>query len=148
MFLRKLRILVVLVRVVPTIALAQATSDPQQSDPQAQPQTQAQAEPLQITEKEVRAVQHALFSRGLLAKQPNGVFDSATRKAVTEYQKREGLQETGKIDQPTVDKLGLTFPITNEDNKSKRKNGVLPKIGYAVKDGASATSKAVTGSTK
>lgn len=101
-----------------------------------------------ITEKEVKAVQQALYSRGILTKQPNGVLNSATREALTEFQKREGLAETGKIDQPTIDRLGLTFPVTSDNDKSSQKNGVFPKIGYAVKEGASSTSKAVTSSAK
>jgi hypothetical protein len=136
---RKLLVFVLLLVVAPCTATAQTDSSSG---------AQAQQEMPRITEKEVRAVQQALFSRGILTRQPNGVLDAATRTALTEFQKREGLAETGKIDQPTIDKLGLTFPITDDNEKSKRKNGVLPKVGYAVKDGASTTSKAVTGSAK
>ncbi len=101
-----------------------------------------------ITEKEVRAVQQELFRRGFLETQPSGVLDGATRQALIAFQKKEGLEETGKIDDATVDKLGLVFPVTVEDDRANRRNGVLSKIGYAIKDETVAAGKGISGAAR
>ncbi len=114
--------------------------------PEAPPKT-TDALP-QLSEKEVLAVQRALFQRGVLETQPSGVFDGQTREALQQFQRQEGLTETGRIDQPTIEKLGLVFPITTESHDSDRRNGVLPRIGYAIKDETKAATKAVGGVAK
>ena len=95
-----------------------------------------------LTAKEVRAVQQALFNRGYLTKEPSGVLDAETRQALRDFQKAQNLEETGKIDTATVEKLGLTIPIDTPVD-SERKGGLLSKIGYGIKDTATATGKAV-----
>lgn len=112
------------------------------------PQEKASAATLQVTEKEVRAVQNALFSRGFLKKSPSGVLDAETREALRRFQKREALEETGRIDSPTVEKLGLAFPLTSDNSDGQRRNGIFPKMGYAIKDATTATGKAIGGTAK
>ncbi|MEP7271819.1 MAG: peptidoglycan-binding domain-containing protein [Acidobacteriota bacterium] len=101
-----------------------------------------------ITEKEVRAVQQELFKRGFLEKQPSGALDGATREALIAFQKKEGLSETGKIDDSTVEKLGLAFPLDAEDARGNRRNGILPRIGYAIKDETTNAGKAIGGAAR
>ena len=96
-----------------------------------------------ITEREVLAVQNALLGRGYLDKKPSGVLDRDTGEALRRFQKDQGLEITGGIDAPTVEKLGLTFPIASDAGERERRRGVLPKIGYAIKDGTTTGGKAV-----
>lgn len=125
------------------VASARQTPDPSQSpDP-------SQATPaLTVTAKEVRAVEEALLSRGYLNKKPNGVLDAKTRKGLKSFQKEQGIEETGRIDQPTIDRLGLVFPLDGDGKNGERPNGILPKIGYAIKDEATSAGKAVGGAAK
>ena len=55
----------------------------------------------------VKAMQQSLIDAGI--KVPggaDGVFGSSTAGAIMEYQRREGLPVTGKIDDQTAGKLG------------------------------------------
>jgi peptidoglycan hydrolase-like protein with peptidoglycan-binding domain len=54
----------------------------------------------------VRAVQRRLMDRGFLLK-ADGVMGPATRKALMDYQQRQNLEVTGRIDRRTLAALGL-----------------------------------------
>jgi hypothetical protein len=96
-----------------------------------------------ITEREVLAVQNALLGRGYLNKKPSGVLDRETGEALRGFQKDQGLDITGGIDAPTIEKLGLTFPIPSDADERGRRRGIFPKIGYAIKDGTTTGGKAI-----
>jgi peptidoglycan hydrolase-like protein with peptidoglycan-binding domain len=98
-----------------------------------------------ITEKEVIAVQTELKRRGYYNARPSGVLDRRTREAVKGYQSENGLKVTGRIDRPTYEKLGLRYPATGKEGDNERRSGILPSIGYGIKDTAVATGEAVTG---
>ncbi len=98
-----------------------------------------------ITEKEVVAVQTELKRRGYYNAKPTGVLDRNTRESVKSYQSESGLKATGRIDRPTYEKLGLRYPATGKEGDNARRSGVLPSIGYGVKDTATATGQAATG---
>ncbi len=87
-----------------------------------------------ITEKEVIAVQAELTRRGYYKSKITGVLDRDTREAVRAYQSDNGLKVTGRIDRPTYEKLALRYPATGKEADSLRRAGLLPKIGYGVKD--------------
>ena len=97
-----------------------------------------------LTAKEVRVVQQALFNRGYLLKEPSGILDAETRQAVRDFQKAQSLEVTGKIDTATLEKLGLSMPLDLPPDDAERKRGVVSKIGYGIKDSATATGKAVS----
>jgi peptidoglycan hydrolase-like protein with peptidoglycan-binding domain len=103
---------------------------------------------LVITSKEVSAVQAALLGRGYYNARPNGVLDGSTREAIRAYQTDNKLEATGKIDRATLESLEISYPATGKEANSGRRNGVLPKIGYATKDSAVATKDAATGTTR
>ncbi|HYE74362.1 MAG TPA: peptidoglycan-binding domain-containing protein [Blastocatellia bacterium] len=100
--------------------------------------------PLKITYKEVAAIQAELQRRGYMNATPNGVLDAETRDAIKTFQKEKGLAETGRIDRETMAALEVTYPATGDEVESSRRSGLIPKIGYGVKDKASATGEAVT----
>ncbi|MBK9314306.1 MAG: peptidoglycan-binding protein [Acidobacteria bacterium] len=98
-----------------------------------------------ITEKEVTAVQVELFRRGFYKEKLTGVLDRQTRDAVLAYQEKNGLQVTGRIDRLTYESLDLTYPATGKEAENLRRAGLLPKIGYSVKDAGVATGQAIGG---
>lgn len=98
---------------------------------------------LVITKNEVSAVQAALLGRGYLTTRPTGVLNTETRAALRSWQADNQLPVTGRIDRETLASLEVSYPATGKEADSARRNGVLPKVGYAVKDGAVATKDAV-----
>lgn len=95
---------------------------------------QAEGEKLDITRKEVSAVQAELQRRGYYRNSPNGVLDSETRTAIKEYQKENNLAESGTIDMPLLNSLELKYPATGKEVESARRKGLIPRIGYGAKD--------------
>lgn len=134
-------LLIVVVFLIPTFAIAQTPADNQAPEPQT---AVRQTTDWRITEKEVKAVQAELIRRGYYKSKITGVLDRDTREAVRAYQADNGLKDSGRIDLPTYGKLGLTYPATGAEADSLRRNGLLPKIGYGVKDTAANTGGAVT----
>lgn len=101
-------------------------------------------ETLRVTAREVTAVQVALYQRGYLAAKPTGVLDRDTREALRAYQQDNSLTINGRIDRATYEHLELTYPATGKEMESLRRAGLLPQIGYRVKDTTVATGKAVS----
>jgi hypothetical protein len=58
-------------------------------------------------DENVRALQNRLKAGGFYFGEVNGRYDSDTAAAVTRYQIRNGLQITGKLDEPTRHALGV-----------------------------------------
>jgi peptidoglycan hydrolase-like protein with peptidoglycan-binding domain len=103
---------------------------------------------LKITSKEVSAVQAELSEQGYYKAKQNGILDQETRASLRRYQTEHELTASGRIDRPTLEKLGIEYPVTGKEKDRTRRQGVVPKVGSAVKDTASATGKAVGGTTK
>src|SRR5581483_6800458 len=60
----------------------------------------------QLSSEEIRQVQIALREKGF-AVEVDGVMGPRTREALMSFQRREGLQVTGQIDQRTFVSLGI-----------------------------------------
>ena len=54
------------------------------------------------------AVQRQLAKRGYYKGSVDGQFGPASKEALSRFQKKQGLKETGRIDEPTLDALGFT----------------------------------------
>lgn len=68
---------------------------------------------------EVEAIQQTLLERGLYKGEVNGIYDEATKKAVTAFQKQQGLTQDGIAGPSTLSKLGITIgniPAVNQNN--------------------------------
>ncbi len=65
---------------------------------------------------EVKAVQEALNQHGASLK-ADGIMGRATRKALKKFQKENGLKVTGRIDEPTKEKLGIGAPPAPAESK-------------------------------
>jgi peptidoglycan hydrolase-like protein with peptidoglycan-binding domain len=59
------------------------------------------------TPDRIRDIQSALQREGAYQGQPTGKWDDATVDAMKNYQDKNGLNATGKIDAVTLNKLGL-----------------------------------------
>lgn len=58
---------------------------------------------------EVEAVQQTLKERGLFDGEVTGYFGSATEQAVLDFQRQQGLEQTGVADEATLQLLGITI---------------------------------------
>jgi peptidoglycan hydrolase-like protein with peptidoglycan-binding domain len=56
---------------------------------------------------QVKAAQEALKDKGMDPGSADGVMGPKTRQALREFQKKEGLKESGQLDAETMDKLGV-----------------------------------------
>lgn len=68
---------------------------------------------------EVEAIQQVLQDRGLYNGAVNGVYDEATKKAVTTFQKQQGLAQDGIAGPATLKKMGITIgniPASTQNN--------------------------------
>lgn len=125
-----------------TAAWAQAETTPP-------PTTETTEEPkLEITRKEVAAVQAELQRRGYYRNAPNGLLDTETRAAIKDYQKENSLEDTGAIDMKLLNSLELKYPATGKEVESARKKGLIPRIGYGAKDAATGTRDATVNAGK
>jgi peptidoglycan hydrolase-like protein with peptidoglycan-binding domain len=98
-----------------------------------------------ITEKEVAAVQTELKRRGYYNSTPSGILDRSTRESVRSYQTDNGLKVNGRIDRTTYEALKLPYPATGDEQDSERRSGILPSIGYGIKDRVVATGQTLEG---
>ena len=55
-----------------------------------------------------RRVQMALNQKGFMVGKPDGVLGPRTRNALIAFQRQQGLEATGKIDQPSIAALSLS----------------------------------------
>jgi peptidoglycan hydrolase-like protein with peptidoglycan-binding domain len=68
------------------------------------PKTSAQKAP---TPDRIREIQSALQREGAFQGEPTGKWDDSTVQAMKNYQDKNGLTPSGKIDALTLQKLGL-----------------------------------------
>jgi len=66
----------------------------------------AQAEST-ISHDQMKQVQEKLKSEGLYKGQVDGIAGPETKQALEQFQKQQSLQQTGSLDQQTLDKLGV-----------------------------------------
>ncbi len=59
------------------------------------------------TPERISEIQEALAKKGALAGTPSGQWDDSTVDAVKQFQTSNGLTPSGKLDAPTLQKLGL-----------------------------------------
>ena len=63
------------------------------------------------TADRISAIQEALARTGALKGTPTGKWDDSTIEAMKKFQASKGLSPTGKLDAPTLQKLGLGSEI-------------------------------------
>jgi peptidoglycan hydrolase-like protein with peptidoglycan-binding domain len=72
-----------------------------------------------LSPDEIREVQLVLIERGF-AIEADGVFGPRTRQALIQFQRREGLAATGRIDSRTVTSLGVSISSSQEPSTTGR----------------------------
>jgi hypothetical protein len=60
-----------------------------------------------VNRENAKSAQEALKAKGFYDGAVDGVVGPKTRRAVSEYQKSEGLEVTGRLDSPTAERLGV-----------------------------------------
>lgn len=115
--------------------------------------------------KQVRAVQEVLKDRGMYEGEVDGIMGPKTQAALRAFQKKEGLQETGRLDQQTMGRLGVqktgatgttspaASPTTTPEQTDKPATGAAPEktpgtSGSSATPGASDSSAPAKDSTK
>jgi len=64
--------------------------------------------PVNLSRDEIRHLQMVLNQKGFNVGKPDGVLGPRTRNALISFQRQQGLEASGKIDQPTIAALGLS----------------------------------------
>ena len=64
--------------------------------------------PINLSSDEIRRLQMVLNQKGFSVGKPDGVVGPRTRNALIAFQRQQGLEAIGKIDQPTIAALGLS----------------------------------------
>lgn len=67
-----------------------------------------------LSEPEIREIQQVLIQRGYFHGRVDGVFGPELREALITFQRREGIEASGRIDTRTVGALGLSGKIKAE----------------------------------
>ena len=63
---------------------------------------------MNLSRDDIRRLQVVLNQKGFNIGKPDGVLAVRTRNALIAFQRQQGLEPTGKIDQPTITALGLS----------------------------------------
>ena len=71
-------------------------------------QGSAASSSLNLSRDDIRRLQVVLNQKGFNIGKPDGVLAVRTRNALIAFQRQQGLEPTGKIDQPTITALGLS----------------------------------------
>jgi hypothetical protein len=90
---------------------------------------------------EIRQLQIALNAKGFNVGAPDGVFGIRSREALIAFQKQQGLQANGEIDQQTMTALGVNA-ITGRSSATGQggvSNMPASRSGQATQSGASTT---------
>jgi hypothetical protein len=74
--------------------------------------------PKKLSRDELRQVQMFLKEKGFDVGTVDGVLGPRTRNALLAFQRRQGLEVTGKIDQPTMTALGMSNPAGSTTGQS------------------------------
>lgn len=105
----------------PTAPPASLSASP--SQPAAAPSTASSKTGAQVSQGQVVQVQKTLKQKGLYNGPVDGKFGPATRNAVSQFQKQNGLQQSAQLDQRTMnDLLGSGAGGTSAPMSSKMGN--------------------------
>ena len=88
----------------PSATSTSAKSGSRKSSKKRSKRVKGQAAP---TPDRISEIQEALAQKGAFSGTPNGKWDDATTEATRKFQSSNGLNPTGKLDAPTLQKLGL-----------------------------------------
>jgi peptidoglycan hydrolase-like protein with peptidoglycan-binding domain len=91
---------------------------------------------------QVKAVQQALKDKGVDPGEVDGKMGPKTQSALREYQKKEGLKESGRLDTETMAKLGVA---KTSDTGSSTTPSASPSTGASTGSSSGAGSSSSSG---
>lgn len=98
------------------------------------------ATPFRPTKDQIKLGQAFLKDKKLYVGEATGVYNDETRAALKGYQKSNGLDDNGKFDKPTLEKMGIALTGTQGGAASSA-------VKSATKTATNAASTAVSGAT-
>jgi peptidoglycan hydrolase-like protein with peptidoglycan-binding domain len=99
-----------------------------------------------MTPTEIRQIQTVLIQRGFLHAKADGKIGTETREAVIAFQRKEGIEATGRIDTSTVSSLGLSGKVQARGTQGQKGGGAATTGSSLMSDQKSAP--ATSGQTK
>ncbi len=76
----------------------------------------------------------SFFDKNIPRMNPDGIYGSETRNAVTEFQREYGLPQTGEVDYATWNRLYEIYSSLSNSNELPLSLRVFPNPPYTVKD--------------
>jgi membrane-bound lytic murein transglycosylase B len=70
--------------------------------------TQQNSNAAQLSRDEIMRAQQSLDQKGFYAGKADGILGPRTKQAVNKFQQRQGLQQTGQLDNRTLTALGVS----------------------------------------
>lgn len=71
--------------------------------------------------EEIKKIQEALKAKGQIQGPIDGIMGAKTRAAIKAFQEASGLKGTGRLDDPTAEKLGVEKPKVKQVKKKEGK---------------------------
>jgi peptidoglycan hydrolase-like protein with peptidoglycan-binding domain len=93
--------------------------------------------PLRASEQLVRQAQSELKREGLYRGKVDGIAGPETKQAISAFRQREGLQQTARLDQVTVDRMYLNALRMVDADNTQASNGATEGSGSSTPPGAS-----------
>lgn len=100
---------------------------PAKTEQKAMTETKDKTAHLMLNKEEITALQNTLIKDGFYKGTANGVIDTATQKALREYQKANKLKVTGEPNKETLDKLGVAYTMPHAKPAEQKKQPMEKK---------------------
>lgn len=94
---------------LPVLSVQETSSQPGKNTPT---RNSKRGPVFRATKDQITQAQTILKARGFFKSEPTGTLDSATRDALRDYQKAEGLKITGTLNKITLEKMAI--PLTEK----------------------------------
>ena len=87
-----------------------------------------------LSKSDMRKVEEALQAKGYKVGKIDGMADDDARKAISAFQKDNGLTITGTIDERTADKLGVRIAAKSGSSQQNRSSSGMSRPGGSRSD--------------
>jgi peptidoglycan hydrolase-like protein with peptidoglycan-binding domain len=82
-----------------------------------------------LSKNDMRKVEEALQAKGYKVGKIDGMADDDARKAISAFQKDNGLSITGTVDERTADKLGVRIAKSGSSQQNRSSSGMSRPSG-------------------
>jgi peptidoglycan hydrolase-like protein with peptidoglycan-binding domain len=115
----------------------------QQSQSSGTPPSQEETVPLQLKAGQIMAMQQRLNAQGFPAGRADGLWGPNTSAAVTSFQEKNGLPSTGRLDQRTLQALGMISAVPAPPATTVRATDNPPAAGTSATSSTGINTSAV-----